>query len=116
MYVAAASGYTGRVTAPVLWDREHETVVTDESIGIMRTFATGVDDYGNEGCDLYPEGYRDEIDRILDSIYDSINSGVYRAGFAESQAAYDEAVTDVFEALDHWTRFSPPNATSPATG
>ncbi|WP_255152816.1 glutathione S-transferase family protein [Halorarius halobius] len=102
VYVAADPEYTGRVTVPVLWDREHETIVNNESIEIMRMFATEFADYGDDGRELYPEGYRDEIDRIIDSIYDSINNGVYRAGFADSQAAYDEAVTDVFDALDHW--------------
>jgi putative glutathione S-transferase len=102
VYVKADPEYTGRVTVPVLWDKQEETIVNNESIEIMRMFATAFTDYGNEGVDLYPEGYRDEIDRIIDAIYDSINNGVYRAGFAESQDAYDEAVTDVFEALDHW--------------
>jgi putative glutathione S-transferase len=60
------------------------------------------DENGHEGRDLYPGGYREEIDRIIDDIYSSVNNGVYRAGFADTQAAYDEAVTDVFDALDHW--------------
>jgi len=102
VYVAADPEYTGRVTVPVLWDRHEETIVNNESIEIMRTFATAFDDIGEKRLDLYPEGYREEIDRIVDSIYDSINNGVYRAGFAESQAAYEEAVTDVFDALDRW--------------
>ncbi len=102
VYAAADADYTGRVTVPVLWDRREETIVNNESIEIMRMFATGFDDYDEAGLDLYPEGYREEVDRIVDSIYDSINNGVYRAGFADSQTAYDEAVTDVFDALDHW--------------
>jgi putative glutathione S-transferase len=102
VYTAADAGYTGRVSVPVLWDKHEETIVNNESIEIMRTFATEFGDVGDDGVDLYPEGYRDEIDRIVDSIYDSINNGVYRAGFASSQSAYDEAVTDVFGALDHW--------------
>jgi putative glutathione S-transferase len=102
VYVAADPGYTGRVTVPVLWDKQENTIVNNESIEIMRMFATVFDDVGDEGIDLYPEGYRKEIDRIIDAIYDSINNGVYRAGFAESQDAYDEAVADVFDSLDHW--------------
>ncbi|WP_251328738.1 glutathione S-transferase family protein [Haloplanus pelagicus] len=102
VYVAADPEYTGRVTVPVLWDTQDDTIVNNESIEIMRMFATAFDDVGNDGIDLYPEGYREEIDRIIDAIYDPINNGVYRAGFAESQEAYDEAVTDVFDALDHW--------------
>jgi len=102
VYVAADPEYTGRVTVPVLWDKREDTIVNNESIEIMRMFATAFDDVGNDGIDLYPEAYREEIDRIIDAIYDPINNGVYRAGFAESQEAYDEAVTDVFDALDHW--------------
>ena len=102
VYVKADPDFTGRVTVPVLWDRERETIVNNESIEIMRTFATEFGDVGDPGVDLYPEGYRQEVDRIVDSIYDSINNGVYRAGFASSQSAYDEAVRDVFDALDHW--------------
>ena len=102
VYVKADPEFTGRVTVPVLWDRERETIVNNESIEIMRTFATEFGDVGDPGVDLYPEGYRDEVDRIIDDIYDSINNGVYRAGFASSQSAYDEAVREVFDALDHW--------------
>jgi len=102
VYVEADAEYTGRVTVPVLWDKREGTIVNNESIEIMRMFATEFDDVGADGRDLYPEGSREEIDRIIDDIYDSINNGVYRAGFAESQAAYDEAVADVFDALDHY--------------
>jgi len=102
VYVKAAPDFTGRVTVPVLWDRDQETIVNNESIEIMRMFATALRDVGDAGVDLYPEGYRDEVDRIIDALYNPINNGVYRCGFAESQAAYDEAVADVFDALDHW--------------
>ncbi len=103
VYVAADPEFTGRVTVPVLWDRRHETIVNNESIEIMRMFATAFRAFG-DGRDLYPEGYRSEVDRIIDAIYSPVNNGVYRAGFASSQTAYDEAVTDVFEALDHWNQ------------
>ena len=102
VYTAADPDCTGRVTVPVLWDTQEDTIVNNESIEIMRMFATAFDGVGDEGFDLYPEGYREEIDRIIDAIYDPINNGVYRAGFAASQDAYDAAVTDVFDALDHW--------------
>ncbi|WP_144905752.1 glutathione S-transferase family protein [Halobellus captivus] len=101
VYVLADPEFTGRVTVPVLWDKRRETIVNNESIEIMRMFATEFDEYGDT-VDLYPDGYHAEIDSIIESIYDSINNGVYRAGFADSQAAYDEAVTDVFDALDRW--------------
>ena len=102
VYTTADPAYTGRVSVPVLWDKQEATIVNNESIKIMRMFATEFDEIGHEGRDLYPVGYREEIDRILDDIYDSVNNGVYRAGFSDTQAAYDEAVTDVFDALDHW--------------
>ncbi|MFB6198230.1 MAG: glutathione S-transferase family protein, partial [Halobacteriaceae archaeon] len=68
---------------------------------IMRILDDAFHDLGNDIA-LYPEGNRDAIDHIIDEIYPTINNGVYRAGFAESQAAYDEAVEDLFDALDHW--------------
>jgi putative glutathione S-transferase len=102
VYTAADPGFTGRVTVPVLWDTHTGTIVNNESIEIMRQFATAFTVIGDDGLDLYPAGARDEIDRIIDAIYDPINNGVYRAGFAASQSAYDEAVRAVFRALDHW--------------
>jgi putative glutathione S-transferase len=101
IYTRADPGYTGRVTVPVLWDRERETVVNNESAEIVRMLDVGFHDLGN-GVDLYPEGYRDEVDRTIEAVYDPINNGVYRAGFAGSQAAYDAAVDDLFDALDRW--------------
>ena len=100
-YVAADPDYTGRVTVPVLWDREEETIVNNESREVMRIFSDAFADLGN-GVALAPDERRDEVDRILDEIYDPINNGVYRAGFADTQDAYDDAVTDVFDALDRW--------------
>jgi putative glutathione S-transferase len=98
-YVAADPDYTGRVTVPVLWDTETDTIVNNESIEIMREFATAFE--GN-GVDLYPADLRDEIDAVVEAIYDPINNGVYRAGFAGTQAAYENAVTELFDALDRW--------------
>jgi putative glutathione S-transferase len=102
IYTRADANYTGRVTVPVLWDRERETIVNNESEEIMRMLDTEFDDLAERDVDLYPEGYRDEVDRIIEAIYEPINNGVYRAGFAGSQAAYDEAVSELFDALDHW--------------
>ena len=102
VYTKADPSFTGRVTVPVLWDTHEDTIVNNESIDVMKMFATAFDDVGDDGRDLYPVEERDEIDRIIDAIYDPINNGVYRAGLASSQDAYDDAVTDVFEALDHW--------------
>lgn len=103
VYAKADPEFTGRVTVPDLWDTEEETIVNNESIEIMRMFATAFGPHGGaDDTDLYPEGEREEIDRIVDDLYDSFNNGVYRAGFAESQEAYEDAVEDVFDALDHW--------------
>ncbi|WP_251341248.1 glutathione S-transferase family protein [Haloplanus halophilus] len=102
VYVRADPDYTGRVTVPVLWDREEETIVNNESEEIMRMLDVEAHELATRDVDLYPEGYRDEVDRLIDDIYDPINNGVYRAGFAGSQAAYDEAVTDLFDALDRY--------------
>jgi putative glutathione S-transferase len=101
-YVAADPNVTGRVTVPVLWDRTEDTIVNNESKEIMRMLDVAFDGLAERDVDLYPEGYRDEVDRVIEAIYEPINNGVYRTGFANSQAAYDEAVTELFDALDHW--------------
>jgi putative glutathione S-transferase len=102
LYVAADPDATCRVTVPVLWDTQEGTIVNNESAEIMRMLDTEMDEFATRDVDLYPEGYREEVDRIIDAIYEPINNGVYRAGFANSQAAYDEAVSELFDALDHW--------------
>jgi putative glutathione S-transferase len=101
-YQQADPEMTGRVTVPVLWDTEEDTIVNNESEEIMRMLDTEMDAYATRDVDLYPAGYRGDIDRIISDIYGPINNGVYRAGFAKSQEAYDEAVTELFDALDHW--------------
>ena len=100
-YAHADPDYTGRVTVPVLYDREEETVVNNESAEIMRMLDVGFHGLGN-GVDLYPEGLREAVDDLIDEMYDPVNNGVYRAGFADSQAAYDAAVDDLFAKLDHF--------------
>jgi glutathionyl-hydroquinone reductase len=102
VYVEADPEFTGRVTVPVLWDKERETVVNNESEEVMRMFDTAFDGIAEWDVTFYPEEYRDEVDDTIDAIYEPINNGVYRAGFAETQAAYEEAVTDLFDALDRW--------------
>ena len=102
LYVRADPEFTGRPTVPVLWDTETETIVNNESEEIMRTLDVAGHELATRDVDLYPEGYRDEVDRLIDDIYDPINNGVYRAGFAASQKAYDRAVDDLFDALDHY--------------
>jgi len=102
LYVRADPDVTGRPTVPVLWDRKTETIVNNESEEIMRMLDVAGRELATRDVDLYPEGYRDEVDRLIDDIYDPINNGVYRAGFAESQQAYDRAVDDLFDALDRY--------------
>ena len=102
VYVAADPDVTCRVTVPVLWDKQEETIVNNESAEIIRMLDTEMDAVATRDVDLYPEGYRDEVDRIIEEIYEPINNGVYRAGFAKTQAAYDEAVDELFDALDGW--------------
>lgn len=102
VYRAADPDFSGRVTVPVLWDKQRETIVNNESVEIMRMLADAFGDYRTHAVDLYPETHREDIDRIIEEIYDPINNGVYKAGFAGSQSAYDEAVDALFDALDHW--------------
>ncbi|WP_324756167.1 glutathione S-transferase family protein [Haloarcula sp. GH36] len=102
VYVAADPEMTGRVTVPVLWDKQEETIVNNESKEVLRMLDTEFGGVAEHDVDLYPEGYQDGIDRIIDEIYEPINNGVYRAGFADTQAAYDDAVTELFDALEHW--------------
>lgn len=102
VYTAADSEYTGRVTVPVLWDRVEETVVNNESEEIIKMFATAFQDLGTRDVALYPPDDQGPIDDLIDDIYPAINNGVYKAGFAGSQGAYDEAVTTLFAALDRY--------------
>ena len=100
VYVKAEPNYSGRVTVPALWDRETGTIVSNESAEIIRMFNSAFDAVGASGPDLYPEDLREEIDALNERIYRTVNNGVYRCGFATTQAAYDEAVYPLFETLD----------------
>jgi putative glutathione S-transferase len=97
VYTAARPDYTGRVTVPTLWDRKKRTIVNNESSEIIRMLNT---EFGTVGPDLYPEKLRAEIDEINTLTYERVNNGVYRCGFAKSQAAYEEAFKRLFDALD----------------
>ncbi|MGO4303990.1 glutathione S-transferase family protein [Cupriavidus sp. RAF12] len=100
VYTAAAPDYTGRVTVPVLWDKQRQTIVNNESSEIIRMFNSAFDGVGAAPGDYYPEALRVEIDAINPRIYDNVNNGVYKAGFATSQTAYEEAVAPLFDTLD----------------
>ncbi|MEQ8484990.1 MAG: glutathione S-transferase family protein [Pseudomonadales bacterium] len=100
LYQRADPAFTGRVTVPVLWDKTREAIVNNESAEIVRMFNSAFDGVGAAPGDYYPEPLRQQIDAINQRVYETLNNGVYRCGFATSQAAYDEAVYPLFETLD----------------
>ncbi|MEM1080053.1 MAG: glutathione S-transferase family protein [Pseudomonadota bacterium] len=100
IYTAADLDYTGRVSVPVLWDRKHHTIVSNESADIIRMFNQAFDEIGAKPGNYYPATLRSAIDSINDRVYRAINNGVYKAGFATTQQAYESAVLALFEALD----------------
>lgn len=100
LYQRAKPGYTGRVTVPVLWDTQRNTVLNNESADIMRIFNNAFDDLGARKLDMAPAELLEQIDAVNAHIYDSINNGVYKAGFATTQPAYELAVQALFSALD----------------
>ncbi|WP_392339549.1 glutathione S-transferase family protein [Moritella marina] len=100
LYLKAAPDYEGRVTVPVLWDKQTQTIVNNESSEIIRIFNTAFNDLTGNHDDYYPAYLRPEIDAINERIYHTINNGVYRAGFATTQTAYDEAFDALFSSLD----------------
>lgn len=100
IYTRADPHYTGRATVPVLWDKQRKTIVNNESADILRMFNAGFGALASGEHDLYPQDLRAEIDALSERIYPSLNNGVYRAGFATTQIAYEEAFRDVFSTLD----------------
>ena len=100
IYVLADPRYTGRVSVPVLWDTKLKTIVNNESSEIIRMLNSAFDAHTNVHTDFYPEELRAEIDRLNDRIYANVNNGVYRAGFATTQEAYEEAFRNLFATLD----------------
>jgi glutathionyl-hydroquinone reductase len=100
VYTAADANYTGRATVPVLWDKQRDTIVSNESADILRMFNSAFDSIGAAPGDYYPLALRGDIDALNDRIYRDVNNGVYRAGFATTQEAYEEAVVPLFETLD----------------
>ena len=104
LYLHADPRYSGRVTVPVLWDKKQQTIVSNESAEIIRMLNTAFDGLGARAGDYYPPELRAQIDELNGWIYDNVNNGVYKAGFATSQQAYDEAVDGVFTSL---VRFDP---------
>jgi putative glutathione S-transferase len=100
IYTAEDADYTGRVTVPLLWDKQQQRIVSNESADIIRMLNSAFDSVGAIPGDYYPQALREEIDQINERVYDSVNNGVYKAGFATTQSAYEEAVQPLFDTLD----------------
>jgi len=99
-YLATDPNYEGRVTVPVLWDKQKRMIVNNSDDDLMRIFNSDFDAFTDSNLDLYPPAYRSEIDQLNTLIYETVNDGVYRAGFATSQQAYEKAVFPLFDTLD----------------
>nr|MBA2662309.1 glutathione S-transferase C-terminal domain-containing protein [Lujinxingiaceae bacterium] len=102
IYTGADPDYSGRVTVPVLWDSREQTIVSNESSEIIRMLNSAFDEWGDASLDFYPQALRGEIDAVNALVYPAINNGVYRAGFATKQHAYEEAVYELFESLTQY--------------
>ena len=100
LYLKADPSYQGRVTVPILWDKKTQTIVNNESIDIIRLFNSAFNELTGNYVDYFPVELRDEIEAVNSRIYDTINNGVYKAGFATSQEAYNHAYTELFDSLD----------------
>ena len=100
IYTKNRPDYSGRVTVPVLWDRKRERIVSNESAEIIRMLNSAFDEWGDASLDFYPESLREDIDAINATVYDNVNNGVYKAGFATSEDAYEEAFDALFSTLD----------------
>ncbi|WP_076417523.1 glutathione S-transferase family protein [Colwellia sp. UCD-KL20] len=100
LYLKAAPDYQGRVTVPILWDKKTQTIVNNESIEIIRMFNTAFNDLTGNSDDYYPDSLQEKIEAVNERIYHTVNNGVYRAGFATTQAAYEEAYYELFDSLD----------------
>lgn len=100
LYTLAMGDYTGRVTVPILWDKQQNTIVSNESADIIRMFNSAFDQLEADATDFYPSHLHTEIDKVNERVYHGLNNGVYKAGFATTQDAYEEAVEEVFTTLD----------------
>jgi putative glutathione S-transferase len=101
IYTRALADYTGRVTVPILWDTERATIVNNESSEIIRMLNTAFDAFTDVKTDYYPEALRGEIDAVNEVVYENVNNGVYRSGFATTQEAYSRAFERLFSTLDY---------------
>ena len=99
-YLKADPGFQGLVTVPVLWDKKQQTIVNNESSEIIRMLNSAFDEFADHDVDFYPQALREQIDEINEPIYQNVNNGVYRCGFASSQGAYDKAYDRLFATMD----------------
>ena len=99
-YLKAEPNYDGLVTVPVLWDKKQQTIVNNESSEIIRMLNSAFDAFANDDVDYYPEALRSQIDEINEPVYNNVNNGVYRCGFAKTQGAYNKAYDRLFNTLD----------------
>jgi len=99
IYLKADPSCSSRVTVPVLWDKQNATIVNNESAEIIRMLNSAFDEFGDASLDYYPQGLRGEIDTVNDDVYQRVNNGVYRTGFATTQEAYEEAFDGLFDCL-----------------
>ena len=100
IYTRVQPDYSGRATVPVLWDKQRRVIVNNESADIVRMLNTAFNELTGSALDLYPADLREEIDALNERLYSNLNNGVYQAGFARSQRAYEEAYEKVFAMLD----------------
>jgi putative glutathione S-transferase len=100
IYTRAKADYSGKVTVPVLWDTRTDTIVNNESAEVIRIFNSAFDGITGNTADYYPDALRDEIDAVNARIYETVNNGVYKCGFAQTQEAYDENIGPLFDTLD----------------
>lgn len=100
LYTRADPNYTGRVTVPILWDKQQETIVSNESADIIRMFNSAFNELTGDTQDFYPKPLREAIEEVNDTVYHTVNNGVYKAGFATTQVAYEEAFDALFASLD----------------
>jgi putative glutathione S-transferase len=100
LYLKADPSYEGRVTVPILWDKKTQTIVNNESIEIIRMFNSAFNELTGNNDDYYPDALREEIETVNTRVYNTINNGVYKAGFATTQEAYNEAYFALFDSLD----------------
>ena len=100
LYLKADPSYEGRVTVPILWDKKTQTIVNNESIEIIRMFNSAFNELTGNTDDYYPDALREEIEIVNTRVYNTINNGVYKAGFATTQKAYNEAYIALFDSLD----------------